>query len=51
MGAHFTKDKGDLGVAKVHADLAEKGFTVLFPVTERAPFDLVAYAHGEFHRL
>jgi len=49
--AHHTKDKGDLGVAKVHADLVGKGFTVLFPATERAPFDLVAYAEGEFHRL
>jgi hypothetical protein len=45
------KDKGDLGVAKVHADLVSKGFTVLFPATEHAPFDLVAYAAGEFHRL
>lgn len=45
------EDKGDLGVAKVHADLVGKGFTVLFPVTEHAPFDLVAYADGEFHRL
>ena len=26
-------------------------FTVLFPATEHAPFDLVAYAAGEFHRL
>ncbi|MEU0496092.1 group I intron-associated PD-(D/E)XK endonuclease [Mycobacterium sp. NPDC006124] len=51
MGAHFTKDKGDLGVAKVHADLAGKGFIVLFPVTEHAPFDLVAYDRGKFHRL
>ena len=49
--AHHTKDKGDLGVAKVHADLVGKGFTVLFPATEHAPFDLVAYADGEFHRL
>jgi hypothetical protein len=38
-------------VAKVHADLASKGFTVLFPATEHAPFDLVAYAGGEFHRI
>jgi hypothetical protein len=51
MAMHPTKDKGDLGVAKVHADLVGKGFTVLFPVTEHAPFDLVAYASGEFHRL
>jgi len=35
--------KGDLGVAKVRADLPSKGFAVLFPVTEHAPFDLVAY--------
>jgi PD-(D/E)XK nuclease superfamily protein len=43
--------KGDLGVAKVRADLLSKGFTVLFPVTEHAPIDLVAFAAGEFHRL
>lgn len=48
---HHTKDKGDLGVAKAHADLVTKGFYVLFPTTERAPFDLVAYADGTFHRV
>lgn len=46
-----TKDKGDLGVAKAHADLVSKGFTVLFPATGHAPFDVVAYAAGQFHRL
>ncbi len=46
MVRHHTKDKGDLGVAKVHADLASQGFTVLFPATEHAPFDLVAYEAG-----
>jgi PD-(D/E)XK endonuclease len=51
MVRHHTKDKGDLGIAKVHADLVSQGFTVLFPATEHAPFDLVAYAAGEFHRL
>ncbi|WP_110811810.1 group I intron-associated PD-(D/E)XK endonuclease [Mycolicibacterium mucogenicum] len=51
MAKHHTKDKGDLGVAKAHADLAAKGYTVLFPATEHAPFDLVAYADGEFYRL
>jgi hypothetical protein len=49
--SHHTKDKGDLGVAKALADLVGKGFTVLFPATEHAPFDVVAYAAGEFHRL
>ena len=51
MARHHTKDKGDLGIAKAHADLVSKGFTVLFPATEHAPFDLVAYAAGEFHRV
>ena len=50
MGAHHTKDKGDLGVAKAHADLVEKGWLVLFPTTEHAPFDLVAYRDGDFRR-
>lgn len=51
MGAHHTKDKGDLGTAKAHADLVGHGFTVLFPATEHAPFDLVAYRSGVFHRV
>ena len=52
MGAHHTKDKGDLGVAKVFADLVEKGFGLLFPATEHAPFDLVAYNDaGHFIRV
>jgi len=51
MAGHHTKDKGDLGVAKVHADLVAKGYTVLFPATEHAPFDVVAYKNGEFHRV
>jgi hypothetical protein len=51
MGAHHTKDKGDLGVAKAFADLVEKGWLVLFPATEHAPFDLVAYRVGEFCRI
>lgn len=33
---HHTKDKGDLGTAKAHADLAAHGFMVLFPATEHA---------------
>lgn len=51
MGIHHTKDKGDLGTAKAHADLAEHGFMVLFPATEHAEFDLVAYGAGKFHRV
>ena len=48
---HHTKSKGDLGVAKAFADLVEQGFIVLFPATEHAPFDLVAYADGRFERV
>lgn len=40
---HHTKEKGDLGVAKIIADLMEKGFKVLTPLSEHLPFDLVAY--------
>ncbi|WP_232819842.1 group I intron-associated PD-(D/E)XK endonuclease [Nocardioides allogilvus] len=51
MAMHHTKDKGDLGTAKAHADLVGLGFTVLFPATEHAAFDLVAYRDGTFHRV
>jgi hypothetical protein len=40
---HHTKEKGDLGVLKAQLDLFEQGFLILNPVTEHAPFDLVAY--------
>lgn len=48
---HHTKSKGDLGVAKAYCDLVEKGFMVLFPTTEHAPFDLVAYDGKRFVRI
>lgn len=51
MAAHHTKDKGDLGTAKAHADLVGNGYMVLFPATEHAEFDLVAYRDGTFHRV
>ena len=51
MASHHTKDKGDLGIAKTYADLVQHGFLVLFPATEHAEFDLVAYASGTFHRI
>jgi hypothetical protein len=49
--AHHTKQKGDLGVLKAQVDLFEQGFTILAPMTEHAPFDLVAYRKGEFKRI
>ena len=49
--SHHTKSKGDLGVLKAQVDLFEQGFTILWPQTEHAPFDLVAYRNGEFRRV
>lgn len=40
-----------MGVAKVHADLAEAGYCVLFPASEHTPFDLAAYRDGIFRRV
>ena len=48
---HHTKQKGDLGVLKAQVDLFEQGFTILAPLTEHSPFDLVAYRDGEFLRV
>ena len=45
---HHTKNKGDLGVLKAKCDLYEKGFLILTPETEHAPFDLVAWKDGHF---
>jgi hypothetical protein len=43
---HHTKVKGDLGVLKAQVSLYEQGYLILQPVTEHAPFDLVAYKDG-----
>lgn len=50
MVYHHTKNKGDLGVLKTKADLCQKGFLILSPETEHAPFDLVAYKN-KFYRV
>lgn len=39
---HHTKDKGDLAVGKVIADLLAQRFQVCLPISEHLPFDLVA---------
>ena len=48
---HHTKVKGDLGVLKAQVSLYEQGYLLLQPVTEHAPFDLVAYKDGLFKRV
>lgn len=51
MRTHHTKTKGDLGVMAAAYDLTKKGFIVCNPMTEHAPFDLVAYANGQCLRI
>jgi hypothetical protein len=51
MRKHHTKNKGDLGVLHAQLDLAQRGFTVLLPLTEHEAFDLVAYRDGRFLRI
>ena len=48
---HHTKQKGDLGVLKAQLDLFEQGFIILNPMTEHAPFDLVAYKDRKFLKI
>lgn len=48
---HHTKDKGDLGVLKASVDLHIKGYIVCTPLTEHAPFDLIAYKSGKCLRI
>jgi hypothetical protein len=51
MRKHHTKNKGDLGVLHAQLDLAQRGYTVLLPLTEHEAFDLVAYRDGRFLRI
>lgn len=48
---HHTKNKGDLGVLKAQVDLHQKGYLILNPLTEHAPFDLVVYKDNNFKRV
>ena len=47
MGAHNTKDKGDLGTAMAYADLVSQGCMVLFPATEHASYYVRPGDHNE----
>ena len=51
MKIHHTKNKGDLAVLKVMSSLGEQNFLILNPLTEHAPFDIVAYKNQEFRRI
>ena len=43
---HWTKDKGDMGLGFVIADLISKGIQVALPISEHLPFDLIAISEG-----
>jgi hypothetical protein len=51
MMNHHTKHKGDLGILKAQVDLYQKGYMILNPATEHAPFDIVIYKDGMFKRV
>ena len=42
MASHHTKDKGDLGLVMVIADLVRHGIRVYLPLSEHQPSDLIA---------
>jgi hypothetical protein len=39
---HHTKDKGDIGLACVIADLIKQDIQIALPISEHLPFDLIA---------
>lgn len=49
--AHKTKDKGDLAVVKVIADLVEKDWNVSLPMSEHLKYDLIAEKDGRMLRV
>ena len=49
---HHTKDKGDIGVGFVIADLMKNGIQVALPISEHLPFDCIAISEdGQLSRL
>jgi hypothetical protein len=41
VGKNETKEKGDVGVAMVIADLTKRGYKIANPLSEHLPFDLI----------
>ena len=49
---HHTKDKGDIGLGCVIADLLQAGIQVALPLSEHLPFDVIAISeNGTLSRL
>lgn len=49
--AHLKKEKGDIGVAKVIADLTVRRWNVCLPLTEHAKYDMIAEKDGKLVRV
>lgn len=43
---HHTKQKGDIGLTKIIADLTGRGYSVLLPISEHQAYDLVVDING-----
>jgi len=49
---HHTKDKGDVGLTRVMADLVAHDIQVALPISEHLPFDLIAiHPTGDLRRV
>ena len=48
---HHTKLKGDVGVTFIVHDLTKKGYHVCLPITEHAPYDLIATRNDVVKRI
>lgn len=48
---HITTNKGDLGVAKIVADLLSKDIQVFNPISASSAFDLVIYINDTFKKV
>lgn len=48
---HHTKDKGDIGLTKIIADLVERGFRISIPIHEHLQYDLIADYNGTLIRI
>ncbi len=47
----LTSKKGDLGVAKIIAEVMERGYKVALPIGEDWPFDIIVLRHGKLERV
>ncbi len=48
---HHTKDKGDIALTKIIADLTEKEYYIFLPISESLPIDLIAYKNNKSYRI